>query len=512
MSKINLQQLFLLLSLLTYGLIACIAVTIVLSGSIPFWYDPARDFLLGLDNLNKPTLIGPTAGIPGIFYGPYWIWLVSIGLLISRDPKIVVFIILTLPYLLFLPFILYHYKSIFEKRTLVIIGSLFMLGFGIQYATQPWNPHVAPLLFFAYVLLLYKANDLEVKKKSYSYFLISGLLLGLITNVHISFGIGISVGTLFYFCLKIGQILINKNTENKKMMLRFLSQLFLFLIGFLIIFLPFLLFEIRHGFQQVSIALQTLSAKGAVVSQTGLDKVGILQQFSQTIAKSIGITALAIPIGISTMVIILLSIISYVKERVKPSIEEKGLLRLLICLLNGVGVVYLLSKNPVWPYHFIGVEVIVLLILCILINKRRILQSIFPVIILVLLYVGLTDAINSANPTNHASATLKTKEYIVRLIKTDAKNTEYGVYIHNAAIYTYDYSYLFGWLTGKQISYIPSEVSSNASRIYLIIPSTKEYIKEDFIHFKTPVDRFHTTKVWNIPDGTSIVRREKLAK
>jgi len=58
----------------------------IISGNISFWYDPARDMLSAWDNLHKLTLIGSTSGIPGIFYGPYWIWLLSIPIFFSKDP------------------------------------------------------------------------------------------------------------------------------------------------------------------------------------------------------------------------------------------------------------------------------------------------------------------------------------------------------------------------------------------------------------------------------------------
>lgn len=42
----------------------------VFLGDFAFWYDPARDMLSALSNLQKPTLIGPTSGIPGVFMDP----------------------------------------------------------------------------------------------------------------------------------------------------------------------------------------------------------------------------------------------------------------------------------------------------------------------------------------------------------------------------------------------------------------------------------------------------------
>src|SRR5258706_349978 len=73
------------------------------SYNLKLWYDPARDLLSAWNNLSKPTLIGPTSGIPGIFYGPYWIWLLSFGLLFSKNPLIVTFIVATIPYCLIFP-------------------------------------------------------------------------------------------------------------------------------------------------------------------------------------------------------------------------------------------------------------------------------------------------------------------------------------------------------------------------------------------------------------------------
>src|SRR5579862_9684999 len=60
--------------------------------AINLWYDPSRDLLTAWDNLTKLTLVGPVSGIPGLHYGPYWIWLLSFGLLFSKNPVIITFI------------------------------------------------------------------------------------------------------------------------------------------------------------------------------------------------------------------------------------------------------------------------------------------------------------------------------------------------------------------------------------------------------------------------------------
>ena len=120
----------------------------VIEGNIPFWYDPARDLLMAWDNLKKPTLIGPTSGIPGIFYGPHWIWLLSIGVAISKDPRFVVFLILTLPHFIFLPLSIVKLQGkLIDWKTMISIWILSIFALG-SYANQIWSPNLAPLLFF----------------------------------------------------------------------------------------------------------------------------------------------------------------------------------------------------------------------------------------------------------------------------------------------------------------------------------------------------------------------------
>src|SRR6187551_3411896 len=110
-----------LLFVCSWLFIACVQLHNVFSASIPFWYDPARDMLMGWDNLHKFTLIGPTTGIPGLFYGPYWIWMLSLGELFSKDPRIVILIVATLPYLILFPLGLYLFvrAKIFDELTAV---------------------------------------------------------------------------------------------------------------------------------------------------------------------------------------------------------------------------------------------------------------------------------------------------------------------------------------------------------------------------------------------------------
>src|SRR6185369_11815759 len=110
------------------------------SGDFALWYDPARDLFSALTNLQKPTLIGPPSGIPGVFYGPYWIWLLSFAEIISRNVRVVTIIVETIPYAVVFPFFLSRFSKAISLPVLAMLWLLFLLSFN-NYYTDLWNPH-----------------------------------------------------------------------------------------------------------------------------------------------------------------------------------------------------------------------------------------------------------------------------------------------------------------------------------------------------------------------------------
>lgn len=261
-----------------------LSISSVFLGHLPFWYDPARDLLLAWDNLRKPTLIGPPTGIPGIFYGPYWIWILSMGLAISKDPRLVVFLVLTLPYFLILPLLLLKLGNrLFDKTTSIIVWLLFVLSF-MGYTNQIWNPHPAPLIFFAIVLMVTKIKFSLFDKKILASVFILGLLQGLLLNFHISFGLGIFLASLFFFLIHCAND-IGRLKEKTKVLIEWFIRLCLYMAGIVIMFLPTLFFETRHGFNQIKALLftlnQTVVRHQAIVGQVGLNRQQILAAFSE---------------------------------------------------------------------------------------------------------------------------------------------------------------------------------------------------------------------------------------
>lgn len=477
-----------------------IAIKILRDGSFPFWYDPARDLLLGLDNHSKISLIGPPSGIPGIFYGPYWIWILSLALFISKDPRIIIFLVLVIPYFIGIPFILFKLSKYFVKLSILSGWIFFVFSFGIGYSTSAWNPHLAPVLLVFMLYFFLTTERVHPKKSDYLRCLILGGLLGLILNFHISLGIGLLVGICFYAVIQF-----IRYYQMEKSFFSYCKKNALFLIcfftGLFIVFIPFFIFELRHDFQQVQTILRTLSAKGSVVNVTGLSDEAILFEFAKRLASFL---FLPLPVAGAVMLFYVCLLIIKIREFTE---KERSLLTLLVFLIIGIIAVYLSSKNPVWDYHLRGTEIIFLFFLLLMGKFSAIRYSFFlwAIIVVVINVFGFIQSL-SQNPLLLPGFASKAKA--AQLIIDDAQDKEYVVFAYNESIYTYEYTYLFKWLANKNIPFDPGNNPKNMDLVYLIIPPIKYELQEDFINFRTQNEIYKTTSTWKMPDGTFILRRE----
>lgn len=457
-------------------------------GHVTFWYDNARDIQTAWNNLQKPTLIGPTSGIPGIFYGPYWIWLLSLGVLISKDPVVVAFITATIPYFILFPLIWFRFSKFFGLTAVIIGWLLFMLSTGLIYSTQLWNPYPAPLLTLAVVYLLITVDHKKIVKSQLLLSALIGFFLGIVINFHISFGIGLLCGILIFLLWDFGIALFKTNKHSRKQQI--ITRIVYYAsigAGFFVAYLPALLFEVRHGFQQTQVLLNALTQYGDVVAIKGLSKPLILQEFINTFGK-----ILQVPDVVATILIILLLLtflILLLRKNVTLTQIEKRIAMIILSLLCGIMFIYFTARNPVWDYHFIGVDLILLLALTFLIAKIKIAKI---AAVVLMLFIVVSVSYNHFTKSIHSSG-LNEQKAIVNIIKDDAQNSDYTVIAYSSSIYMHEYSYLFRWIANKKISFDPS-ANSSANTLYLIIPSKDDPNVIDFVHFRAPESQYRIVK------------------
>src|SRR5260370_12626638 len=105
---------------------------------------------------------------------------------------------------------------------------------------------------------------------------------------------------------------------------------------------------------------------------------------------------------------------------------------------------YLTAKNPIWDYHFIGFEPLVLLFLGIFIDKSKVFKIIMRIWI-VLLVVNYTFVFSKElrHDPKHIEGNIAAEEEVVKKIQSQSSNMNYTVFAYSPSIYIYEYSYLF---------------------------------------------------------------------
>lgn len=479
-------------------------------GNIAFWFDPARDFLLAWSNLQKPTLIGQPSGIPGVFYGPYWVWLISSVLLFTKDPRIVLFIILTIPYFTLFPYILFKFSHIVGKKIILLLWLLFMLGYSV-YSMQLWNIYPAPLLFLLLTYLMVFIQRVKRELRGTLLTTLAGITIGLILNFHLSFGIGIFFATTIFLILESVYAIYSHKTERKRVIVTAIIILFSFFLGVSVVFLPTLVFEARHGFQQKEAVLKTITDallyNSAAVGQVGLNKQLILRMFFEKLGEVLKIPGIISYVVYGGVFVWLLR--AFKKKRMYLDEKERKLLLYLFLCFFGLVFLYTSSKNPIWSYHFTGIEIIVLLLLGLVIKHIMLFYRLLLIWTVVLIIGNIVQNVKSFNANPYILSSLATKERIANIIYQDASNQPFIFYAYSSAIYTYDYDYIFMWL-GERYNFTPVKDVEKAEFVYLIIPKVGKSVQEDFINYKTPRSRFKTIKTWESDDGTTFIKRVKL--
>lgn len=468
----------------------------IISGNIPFWYDPARDLSAAVVNLNKINLIGQPTGIPGLFYGPYWIWFLSVGLLLSKDPRLILILIISIPYLIIFPLLLVR---LFGNINGLILWLIFFLSVGFGTMTHLWNPVIAPLLL---LILIYVASRLlqQHLKNIYNIFFF-GFLSGILVQFHMSLGLAVLIANIifiFTFNLKT-----KNNYMNKLIAVSIFKKNIIFFIGLFISFLPFLIFEIRHNFMQITSVYKTFISGEQTIGITGMPKLEIIQTFFgrfEDLFKQ--------PLWLVIIIAILLICLGLLRNKLRLTSYDNRIIFYLILLSVIILVVYLSAKNPVWDYHFLGIEVIFLVLAGVFMEKIPSVRIFFILLLLANISVFIKDytKISRSDPLTHGS--FYTKKYITELILEDAKNEKFTLYAYSPSIYIFEYAYLFNWLGEVYVPYDPSLNPAGSGMVYLIIPKSGNLsIIEDFIHYRTPPEKYKTVKTMRIPDGTVVLKR-----
>lgn len=242
-----------------------------------FVYDQGRDAIAVQKILGgRPTLIGPTTGLQGVFLGPFYYYLLAPLYLVSGgNPIIPAYTFVFLSALTVIPIFLLS-KRMVGKWAGVLAVFFYSFSFH-QWHFSRWleNPTNLPLVALFMFLCVLKA--LETKHRLW--FVLSGLLLGICLQLEAANAIFLIPSLLVILALEYFLAIVGKKEKLKKTLSKFVSAiladkwLLLFVLaGFLFTLLPQILFELLHNF---------LSTRALLSSFQSTHSLGVIENLPE---------------------------------------------------------------------------------------------------------------------------------------------------------------------------------------------------------------------------------------
>jgi len=332
-------------------------------------YDQSRDYLI-LKRLlidHKFFLVGPTVSIvPGFFLPPFYyyslipfLWLADFLIV---GPDIYTAILGTVSIVVFY----FLAKDLFGKIPALVSSFAYSLNpYLVQTSRHAWNPNS----LFLFTLLFFLAFEKIVFKKERKWFYLAGFSLGWAIGLHLNAFVFLP----FFIYLIVWEI------KNKKIDKALLGGTALFLV----IFLPLVVFDLKHSFPVSKAAISFLKGKTTTdssfaprIKEIGRDWYkmpavlisGAFQKENMTVRPS-NITAFSrVDIfsqkGFNSQLLIFLSLFLWLFSLfILLSKKDKQGLFLALFLTAGLLIRFCFPGNLFYFYYYLGVFPFVFLIL-----------------------------------------------------------------------------------------------------------------------------------------------------
>lgn len=427
-------------------------------GTFAFTYDVGRDFLAVSQMISslKPLLIGFTTGLQGIFYGPTWYYLLSpFFLIFDGNPSGIVFVmVLTGVITAALGYL------IGERTGGLLLGLIFSLLISVsqvmtEISAQIWNPNPIPM-FVALALVVF-LNIYHSAKANKVLFFVLGLILGIIFDLELVFGVLFTLSSVIYFS---AAGIFGKNKIG----------ILLFSAGFLLIQTPRIFFELRHDF------LMSRTLIGSFVSQEGENLIVFVPRLSQTIEKFFHVwrDTIAWQSDVLGLVVLVFSSFVIVRTFKKISKVEKKTLGFVLVILTVFILGLSFFNHEIESHYYIGLPLLFIFIVSFALysaKKYLRINALLAFAILFFLAVTLNQAkllgtFAKSNWVGDASV-YRNQVEVIDYIYQDANGEEFNTVTYTPPIHDYPYQYLFQWRGKNEYGYIPSKEYKKL--FYLII-------------------------------------------
>ncbi|HWY79877.1 MAG TPA: glycosyltransferase family 39 protein [Candidatus Sulfotelmatobacter sp.] len=212
----------------------------MISDYMTFLGDEGRDVLVARDILQGHfTLLGPRASAGNFFTGPIYYYMMAPFLWLFQYDPVGPAVMVALMGVATVWLIYLVGSNFFDRKTGLIAAALYAVSpVVITYSHSSWNPNVVPFFALLTLYLLYKA---VTSVRSWKYYLLVGLLLGICIQLHY---IALFLAVIVAISLFLMQWFLNNKIQILPLLMYYLE----IFVGFIIGYSPFLAFEVRHGF------------------------------------------------------------------------------------------------------------------------------------------------------------------------------------------------------------------------------------------------------------------------
>lgn len=462
----------------------------ILSNSFAFTYDVGRDLLEVVKIVKEGnfTLIGQTTGLPGLFYGPWWYYILSIPFILSDGNPQGINLFLAL-----LGIVTVFLGYVFGKKLggiflgLILASIIAFSPYMVSLSSQIWNPNIAPFFIILLLLVLKRIFDKEFAKDKIS-FLTLGILLSLLIDTEIIFGIFFLTGIALSLMLIFGKKVWSWNILYTA-------------LGILLILSPRILFEFRHSFIMTKTIFNNLEMQtsanflipGIKIIFNRIEFFNNL--FSETVAHGNKI--------ISLFIFIFVLIANAIGFSRASKIEKMFIKTIIVVfLVFFLGLTFFSSY--IFDHYVIGLPLLYIIMLGMGINflGKYIIGKKYSLIFLFLLLYLNINPINFINNLGKPlwegnAAVYRNQLAVMDYIYKDAKGENFKYIVYTPPIHDYTYKYLFSWYGKSKYGYTPEE--KNSKLFYVILEPDYElpFRLRDWLK-----DR----------EGDGIVQKEKVVK
>lgn len=269
------------------------------------------------------ALVGSQSSI-GIYFGPFFTYLIAIPSAFSHNPVVISgFIALLNVAAIYLCYL--FCSEFFNKRVACIASTLYAVNpWAVLFSRKIWNPDALPIFTIIFFYSLFKA----LLKHEYVYIIASLLAFGIMTQLHLQ-------AICYVLILLIAIALFRPKIP---------SRYYLIGVGSVImLYLPYLLFEIRHHFYNTKMVLMLSKGLPLSLNAKALVFPAILSSWARfpTLSPLFVLPDLSVLVPFASMIYIVFLI------------KDKRCLLLLLWLLTPI-LFALIGKVSLQAHYFIS--------------------------------------------------------------------------------------------------------------------------------------------------------------